>query len=134
MSEQRARNAELVREAAEAFRVRDIAGLLAFIDPEIESHVSPPLMNAGTWTGHAGFLAMAAGWEEPWSEISYETGEIETPNDDHVLAHIHQSATGAGSGVPVELDVVYMVELRDGLAIRMHIYPDRKSALAAVGS
>jgi ketosteroid isomerase-like protein len=132
MSDHRERNAEIVREAAEAFRVRDMGGLLAFLDPDVESHVSPPLMNAGTWTGHEGFLAMAASWEEPWSEINYETGEIETPDDNHVLAHIHQNATGAGSGVPVELDVVYMVELRDGRAVRMHIYPDRDAALAAV--
>ena len=132
MSDRRERNAEIVREAAEAFRTRDIPGLLAFLDPAVESHVSPPLMNAGTWTGHEGFLAMATAWEEPWSEIDYETGEIETPDDDHVLAHIHQRATGAGSGVPVELNVIYMVELRDGRAVRVHIYADREAALAAV--
>ena len=44
-------------------------------------------------------------WQEPWPEISYETREIETPDDDHVLVHVHQ--------------------------LRLHIYPDRESALAA---
>ena len=128
----RERNAALVREASEAFAQHDVAGVLAFLDPAVECHVSGDLMNTGTWTGHAGFAAMAAAWEEPWREIRYETGEVETPDDDHVLAHIRQRAIGAHSGVPVALDVVYMVELRDGRAVRLHIYPDREQALAAI--
>jgi ketosteroid isomerase-like protein len=125
-------NIALVREAVEAFEQRNIAGLFGFLDPEVECHVSAELMNAGTWHGHEGFVAMAASWEEPWAHISYETGELETPDDDHVLAHISQRATGAHSGVPVELTVVYMIELCDGRAVRLHIYPDRDAALAAV--
>jgi ketosteroid isomerase-like protein len=128
----RERNAEIVRNAAEAFQLHDVGGVVAFLDPAVECHVSGELMNAGTWHGHPGFAAMAEAWEEPWAEITYETKEIETPDDRHVLAHIHQSATGAQSGVPVELDVVYMVELRDDRAVRLHIYPDRERALAAV--
>jgi hypothetical protein len=75
---------------------------------------------------------MAQAWEEPWAEINYKAGEIETPDESHVLAHVNQRATGAHSGVPVELTVVYMIELRNGCAVRLHIYPDRDAALAAV--
>ncbi len=132
MSDHRECNAALVRDATEAFRQREVAGLLEFLDPAIECHVSAELMNAGTWHGYPGFLAMSQAWEEPWAEISYETGEIETPDDDHVLAHIHQRAIGAQSGVPVELHVVYMIELRERRAVRLHIYPDRDKALAAI--
>jgi ketosteroid isomerase-like protein len=128
----RGENVALVRDAVEAFEQRNVAGLFEFLDPEVECHVSAELMNAGTWHGHQGFVAMAASWEEPWAQISYETGELETPDDEHVLAHIIQRATGAQSGVPVELEVVYMIELRGGRAVRLHIYPDRDAALAAV--
>jgi ketosteroid isomerase-like protein len=131
MSDQE-RNAALVRDAVVAFEQREIAGLLEFLDPAIECHVSSTLMNTGTWHGHEGFGEMSAAWEEPWAEISYEVSEIETPDNDHVLAHVHQRATGAQSGVPVELEVVYLVEVRDGRAVRLHIYPDRDVALAAV--
>ena len=128
----RTENVALVREAVEAFEARDAAGLIDFLDPGIECHVSGELMNAGTWHGYPGFLAMSQAWEEPWAKITYETGEIETPDDDHVLAHIHQRAIGAQSGVPVELHVVYMIELRGGRAVRLHIYPDRQAAMAAI--
>ena len=129
----RSDNVALVRAAVEAFEARETAGLFDFLDPEIECHVSGELMNTGTWHGHQGFAEMSAAWEEPWAEITYETGELETPDDDHVLAPVHQRATGAQSGVPVELDVVYMIEIRDRRAVRMHVYPDRATALAAIG-
>jgi ketosteroid isomerase-like protein len=128
---ERERNAALVREAVEAFERRNIAGLFEFLDPAIECHVADGLVNTGTWHGLEGFAQMSAAWEEPWSEISYEARDVETPDDDHVLVHIHQTATGARSGVPVELDVVYMIEMRDRRAVRLHIYPDRDAALAA---
>jgi ketosteroid isomerase-like protein len=130
--QQRQRNAQIVRDAAEAFQQRDLDGVLSFLDPAVECHVSGELMNAGTWHGHAGFAAMATAWEEPWEHIDYEVEVIETPDDDHVLAHLHQRATGRQSGVPVELTVVYMIELRDGRAVRLHIYSDRDAARAAI--
>jgi ketosteroid isomerase-like protein len=130
----RERNAALVREAVEAFEQRNVPGLLEFLDPEIECHVADGLVNTGTWDGLQGFAEMSAAWEEPWSEISYEARDVETPDEDHVLVHIHQTATGAQSGVPVELDVVYMVEVRDERAVRLHIYPDRERALAATSA
>jgi ketosteroid isomerase-like protein len=125
-------NIALARQAVDAFQRRDVATLMGFLDPEIECHVSRELMNTGTWHGHAGFGAMVSAWEEPWERITYEPTDFETPDDDHVLVHLHQEATGVHSGVPVELDVVYMMELREERGVRLHIYPDRDAALAAV--
>jgi ketosteroid isomerase-like protein len=126
------RNVELVQAASEAFQRGDVDGLLRFLDPEVECHVSRELMNTGTWRGHAGFAEMMSAWEEPWEGIAYEPTGFEAPAEDHVLVHLHQEATGAHSGVPVELDVVYMIEVRDERATRLHIYPDREAALAAI--
>jgi ketosteroid isomerase-like protein len=128
---QRERNVALVGDAVEAFQQRDVAGLLEFLDPAVECHVSGELLNAGTWHGQEGFAEMVAAWEEAWGRISYEAGAFETPDDDHVLAEVRQRAIGAQSGVPVELSVIFMVEFRDARAVRLHIYPDRESALAA---
>jgi ketosteroid isomerase-like protein len=41
-------------------------------------------------------------------------------------------ATGRESRVPVEMDVVFLFEVEDGRARRFHIYPDRRSAVAAL--
>ena len=39
-----------------------------------------------------------------------------------MIAEVHQTAVGAGSGVPVEMTVFYLLEVRDGRAVRFHIY------------
>ena len=127
-------NIALARQALDAFERRDVATLMGFLDPEIECHVSREMMNTGTWHGHEGFATMIALWEEPWERITYEPTQFEAPDDDHVLVHLHQRAVGIQSGVPVELDVVYLMQLRDGRGVRLHIYPDRGAALAAVAA
>jgi ketosteroid isomerase-like protein len=132
MSGRRERHAELVRDGLEAFNREDVAGILGLLDPVVESHVGAGLMNTGTWQGLEGFGEMAAAWGEAWEQNVYELVEIETPDDDHVIAHIHQRATGALSGVPVELSVFYMLEFAEDRAVRFHIYPDRDSAVAAI--
>jgi len=42
-----------------------------------------------------------------------------------------QRGKGKGSGVEVEMRVCYMLEYRDGLATRVHLYADREQALEA---
>jgi ketosteroid isomerase-like protein len=128
----RERHAELVREGLEAYNRDDVAGVLRIMDPRVESRVGDGLMNTGTWHGLEGFAEMAAAWAEAWGQNVYEIVEVETPDDDHVIAQIHQAAVGAQSGVPVELTVFYMLEFADERVVRFHIYPDREAALAAI--
>jgi hypothetical protein len=45
---------------------------------------------------------------------------------------MRQTAVGSVSGVPVEMTNYYLLELRDGRAVRFHIYGDRDTALAAI--
>lgn len=122
----------LIRDAFDAFEARDVEGITAFLHPEIESRVFPPLLNAGTWQGYAGFVQMTSGWESAFGDIRYDERGMEAVDDHHVLVAVHQTATGAGSGVPVELDVVFLIEFETDRAIRFQIHADRDSALAAI--
>jgi ketosteroid isomerase-like protein len=131
MSE-RERNLELVRSAFEAFDASDTPRLVSTLHPEVECHVSPRMMNSGTWHGVDGYLEMTGAWFEAWEGLRYEVIDLETPDDRHVLATMRQIAKGRGSGVPVEMDVVFLFEVDDGRARRFHVHPDRESALAAL--
>lgn len=122
----------LIRDAFEAFEARVVEGLTAFLHPEVESRVFPPLLNTGSWHGYAGFVEMVGGWESAFGEIEYDERGMEAIDDRNVLVTVHQTATGAGSGVPVELDVVFRIEFEDDQAIRFQIHADRDSALAAI--
>ena len=127
------RRIALIRKAFADFESRSVSGLAAFLHPQIESHVAPALGNPGTWTGPAGFVEMNRSWEEPFGgSIRYEIQGIELVDDRNALIDVHQEATGAISGVPVELDVVFLIEFEGEQAIRLHVYADRESAMAAV--
>jgi ketosteroid isomerase-like protein len=122
----------LVEDAFEAFQSRDLERVAGFLHPEVESHVAPPLMNAGTWQGAGGFLEMTAGWEEAFGSVRYEIRRFELLDEHNLLVDVHQEAVGAGSGVPVALDVIFLIEMVDERAVRFQIHPDREKALAAV--
>jgi SnoaL-like domain len=119
----------LIEGAFRDFEQRDVEGLTAFLHPEVRCRVHPPLMNVGEWHGYPGFVQMTLGWEEAFGEITYALGEIELPDERHALVACRQSATGAGSGVPVTLDVYFLVEFEGERAVRFEIHANRDSAL-----
>lgn len=132
MSEEPDPRIALIEDAFDAFNERDVEGLVGFLHPQVESHVSPELMNTGTWTGFAGFAEMTAGWQDVWGNMKYDLRGIELVDERHALVAVHQAATGAQSGVPVALDVVYLIEFEAQQAIRFQVHTSRESALAAV--
>jgi hypothetical protein len=119
-----------------AFNKRDMAALDRVVAEDISSHVSPDMANSGSWEDRQGFYAMLIGWTEPWSELKIEVKGYELLDSQRMLAHIHQKAVGAGSGVPVELDVCFGVEIEtaDGMRmVRFEVHPNRESALSHLG-
>ena len=48
-----------------------------------------------------------------------------------MVCDAHQSARGAARGVKVEMELGYMIELRRGVVVRLHILDDRDTAIAA---
>jgi ketosteroid isomerase-like protein len=126
------RRVELIREAFANFEARDVEGLVAFLHPAVRCKVNPPLLNVGEWQGYEGFVRMTQGWEDAFGQISYDIREIELPDERHALISVHQSATGAGSGVPVALDVYFLVEFDGERAVRFEVHANRDSAEAAL--
>ena len=129
MTEQE-RNLKVTREAIEAFQAGDAETFFALMDPEIEVSSDPELPNAGTFHGHEGYIQWATEWLEAWETFELEPLGYEAVGERHVLTNQHQFGKGKGSGIEVEMDVWYMIEYRDGLAVRMYLYPSREKALA----
>jgi ketosteroid isomerase-like protein len=131
MSESEA-NERLLRATIAAYNREDEDGVVAGFAPTIECHVSSALLNAGTWQGIDGYRELIAGWDEAWKERRMDVLEVEAPDERHVIARIDQRGVGVGSGVPVELEIFVLFEVADGRAVRLHVYADRESAIAAV--
>ena len=126
------RNEQLLREGIEAFNRGDPAAVVAMFDPRIECHVASGLGNPGTWTGIEGYEEMTGSWGESFESQESSIVSVRFPDEHHVIAEIHQRAVGAVSGVPVEMTIVYLLEIRNERAVRFHIYGDLESAMNAV--
>jgi ketosteroid isomerase-like protein len=71
----------------------------------------------------------------PWhgAPIHFRPERFFDVDDEHVLVFVHVTVTGAGSGIPVEIDAAHEFTIRDGLVVYFKVYGDRDEALQAAG-
>ena len=71
----------------------------------------------------------------PWrgAPIHFAPERFFDVDDDRVLVFVHVSATGHGSGAPVEIDVAHEFTMLDELIVGFKVYASRNDALEAVG-
>jgi SnoaL-like domain len=127
------RGSELVSLAAAAFAAfaeRGPSAATEFLDPEVEVHSNQTLANAGTFRGIPGYLRWSDRWFDAWEEFEIKVEMIEPVGEHHVVVSCSQSARGISSGIPVEMDAIYMFEMWDARARRFHLYSTREEALA----
>lgn len=122
-------NIELTRRSFEAFNRGDILEVLARLTPDVEVYADPDLPNSGTFHGHEGALLWFERWLEAWETFTVELEEI-IPVGDNLVACVIQHGRGRGSGVEVNMRSAYVLTIRDGQTTRLHLYPDKATALA----
>ena len=84
------------------------------------------------YRGREEFLEFMRTWTEDfdwWIELE----RVVDAGGDRVVALTHQRATGKASGVPVELHMGAVWELRDGRVVRIRNFFDPTGALEAAG-
>jgi ketosteroid isomerase-like protein len=128
-SERQRRNLELATAGYEAFQRSDLETVLALTDPEVEIYLPPTLPNSGTFRGHEGYVTWIGQWLEAWEDFRIEVLEMEPVGERHVVTTIHQSAMGRGSGIPVEMDVAYMSDIREEKVVALQMYLSRDEAI-----
>jgi ketosteroid isomerase-like protein len=128
-SERQRRNLELARAGYEAFQRSDLQTVLALTDPEVEIYLPPTLPNSGTFRGHEGYVTWIGQWLEAWEDFRIEVLEMEPVGERHVVTTIHQSAMGRGSGIPVEMDIAYMSDIRGEKVVALQMYQSKEEAI-----
>jgi ketosteroid isomerase-like protein len=86
-----------------------------------------------SYRGRDGFVEFMRTWTEDFEGWSIEIERLIEAGGDRVVALVHQSATGHGSGVPVELHFGAVYELEAGRVTRIVNYADPAEALEAAG-
>jgi ketosteroid isomerase-like protein len=127
--EQQHPNVEVVREAIDAFRRGEIEGLLALALEDFEVYLPPNLPNAGRYVGEDGFMVWLNQWLEAWEDFTVEIAEASPVGARHVVTVMHQSGRGKGSGIPVEMDLAYLWDVRDGKLAALQMYATREEAV-----
>jgi ketosteroid isomerase-like protein len=123
------RNLATARQGLEDFQRGDIEAFLNLLDPDVEVFSPPELPNPAHFTGRDGYLPWTSRWLDAWESFELEAEAFEPVGEHHVLMTALQRGVGKGSGVEVEMRVYYMLQYRDGLATRVHLYADREQAL-----
>jgi ketosteroid isomerase-like protein len=120
-------NVEVVRRLFDAVEAEDWEAALGAFDAEVEW--SP---TEGTYHGPEGVMNSLAEWVEPWEEHHIEAEEF-TEAGARVLAVIHLTGRGAGSGMEIDQRFFQIYEVHGEKIVRMDEFVTRAEALEAVG-
>jgi ketosteroid isomerase-like protein len=71
-------------------------------------------------------------WLSPWENWRCPA-ERYIPIGEQVLVFTRYVGMAKGSGLPVDQDGAHLWTMRDGKAVRLEVFPDRRAALRALG-
>ena len=124
-------NVDLTRRAFEAFDDRDLDGLLAMLDDDVEAF---PIL-AGMDGGYRGHDAIRGWWASLLGTFPDFRAEISELHDlgEVTLAVVRVRGRGVGSDTPVDATVWQVTRFRQGKCIAWRVYTSEREALDAVG-
>jgi ketosteroid isomerase-like protein len=122
-------NVEVVRRAVAAFNARD-RDALSLCDPEIELR-SP--FEQRTYRGLEGVVRYGEDVDATMEDLHAEDIRFLDAGGDRVVALYRIVGRGAGSGVPVSMDIAALWQLRNGMLLKGEIFLDQREALEAAG-
>jgi ketosteroid isomerase-like protein len=124
-------NVELVRRHYENWNRGDTDGVIAAFAPDVEWHGHPRLPEPGPYRGRLEVERWMAQFREAWGELSARPVELLDAGDS-VVALVHMTGRGRGSGVEVQggVDVHVMTLEADGISY-FQIFPGDTAAARA---
>jgi ketosteroid isomerase-like protein len=128
-------NVAAFKRVVDAANRRDVEAALEELDPEVEWHPVIQMLLGGEATmyrGREGVRDVLREADEAWAETHYEFSEIRDLGD-RIVAIGRFRARGKESAAEVESPLAYIVQFKNGKAIRMWSYFDPNEALEAAG-
>jgi ketosteroid isomerase-like protein len=117
-------NVDIVRRGYEAFRDDGVEGILQFLDPAIEWHMSAAFTQAPrVYHGHDGVRAVFAFFSERIEDLGAEPHEFIEAGD-RVIVPVRMFGRLRETGEPVAYELVQVWTGRGGRAVKLVTYPD----------
>jgi ketosteroid isomerase-like protein len=124
-------NADLVRQAYDAFNRRDIAAVQDLMDAEGVA-ISRLAAIEGGYRGHEGLRRWWQDLLEAWPDYTVEVVEVRDVGD-ATLVHAKVGGRAADSGIRLWQTSWHVWRWRDGKAIWFAVFTSEAEALAAIG-
>jgi ketosteroid isomerase-like protein len=123
-------NVEIVRRGYKAFEEGGVEGILEFLDPGIEWHMSAVFTHTPrVFWGHDGVREVFR-FSEQWIDgLGADPHEFIDAGD-RVIVPVRMHGRLRDGGEPVAYELVQVWLGRNGKAVRLVTYPDREAAIA----
>jgi ketosteroid isomerase-like protein len=125
-------NIDIARGLMEAFFSRDVAGVFAALDPEIEFRPPPEFPGSEVYHGYDGMWRAFGVWIGVGGSLEYDTPEYIDAGG-QVLVATRQRGKAEVSGAEVQAEVFHLFTLHAGKVVRFDMFFERSAALAAAG-
>ncbi|HSD23164.1 MAG TPA: nuclear transport factor 2 family protein [Solirubrobacterales bacterium] len=125
-------NVELVLEGYARFNAGESRPELWFWHEDAEFHASREDPDTAVHRGLDAIRSQFASWFDAYPDLRVEPLEARGKGD-MVFLWVRFSGHGAGSRMPMEMELAHVITMRDGRAERMVEYTDRAEGLAAAG-
>jgi ketosteroid isomerase-like protein len=123
---------EIVHVAYEAWSRRDVEALLEVVHPDAEARpILGANIGASVYRGRDGLRQWFKDLHQEWESFQTRVTRIDESGD-RALCTIDIHARGRASGVVIEGELYHVVELRDGLILRLEAFRDRSEAMRAL--
>jgi ketosteroid isomerase-like protein len=122
---------DAIRELYERFNAGDREGAFDRLHPECEFHQNPDFPGDRIHRGREGFQRGLDAFLTEWDEFRFEP--VELASGENVWMRVRIGGRGRASGVPVELEVFHVWELRDGTPFRCRVFLEEGESRLAAG-
>jgi ketosteroid isomerase-like protein len=124
---------DVVRRSNDAFNRRDVEGVIALSDPEIEVEDIPALPDARSFRGHEGLRELLTINWEPWEAVVVEAERLIEVDDETVLMLTRNRWTVRESGVEIVQERASIFTVHGGKITKARFYANQSDALRAAG-
>ncbi len=125
-------NLEIVRRIYDEWGKGNFRAGTDLYDPDVVLVVRDDFPDRGTYVGPEAIRTYMRRFLADWTDAVIEAEDV-LGSGDTVAVAVHQHATGARSGLPVEMRYWQVWTFRGGAAIRIESIKQRSEALEAAG-
>lgn len=107
-------NRPFIEQGYAALSRRDLDAFVAQFTEDAEVRELEELPDTDVYVGHEGVRRWAEGGMEHTDEWTWQLEEVLHEDDVLFISRARLTGHGAGSGIPIEMQVVHLFEIRDG--------------------